>query len=387
MEAQASFRKVLSAIALASLCACASAHAETRGYVISLIHTATYSNEGNCPDGGNGGVVDLKMRVLQNMGYSKEEAARILANNGINDKGERIDVRKRGKVDGKPVDVQAFPTSVPDPQIETVRGRLAYGFNLDGKIQPDSFEEPETGEKGIDNQMWRVLGCFEVYDVRRPVIPYSEGIAWDTSLDAMPAWLMSVTGEDLDKDGPVTVRFDRSLNVAMRDARSGVLYGSSYTIDPDPRSQSEFKGQIKNGVLTIEPGNFSMQGESQFQAWLRLSHTQLRLKLRPDGSVAGLLGGYQPWLDYYHFLAIRGEESGQVDVPGVYYALKRHADGDPDPVTGENRGISTAYYIEAVPAFLTTTDRQVVARAHVTDEPPIQQQAVLHAESPPSASP
>ncbi len=386
MEAQASFGKLLGAITLA-LCASTSFATETRGYIFSLIHTATYSNQGNCPDGGNGGVVDLKMRVLQSKGYSQAEAAKILANNGVNEKGERIDVRKRGMIDGKSVDVQAFPTSVPDPKIETVKGRIAYGFNLDGKIQPDSFEDPETGEKGIDNQMWRVLGCFEVYDVRRPVIPYSEGIAWDTSLDAMPAWLMSVTGEDLDRDGPVTVRFDRSLNVAMRDARSGVLYGSSYTIDPDPRSKSEFKGQIKNGVLTIEPGEFSMQGESQFQAWLRLSNTQLRLKMRPDGSVAGLLGGYQPWLDYYHFLAIRGEESGQVDVPGVYYALKRHADGDPDPETGENRGISTAYYIEAVPAFLTTTERTIVARAHVTDEPPIQQQAVLHAESPPSASP
>jgi hypothetical protein len=360
-----------------SLIATADVAAESRGYAISLIHTATYSDKANCPDGGNGGVVDLKQRVLQSKGYSKEQASKILANNGVDEKGEKVDVRKRGMIDGQPVDVQAFPTSVPDPQIKTVQGRFAYGFNLDGTVQGHSFEDPETGEKGIDNQMWRVLGCFEVYDVRRPVIPYSEGIAWDTAMDSMPAWLMSISGDDLSQDGEVTVTFDRSLNIVMRDARSAVLPASSYTIDPDPRSHSVFKGRIKNGTLTIDPGNFSMQGESQFYAVLRFSQTQLRLQMNPDGSLAGLLGGYQPWMDYFYYLAIRGEETGQVDMAGVYYAMKRLADADPDPSTGQNRAISAAYYIEAVPAFLTNVERATIAKAHVV-EMPAQQQAVAH---------
>ncbi|HWK50930.1 MAG TPA: hypothetical protein VNR40_13640, partial [Steroidobacter sp.] len=347
MDAHASCGRLFTRSLLAALIAvgCSTgAVAESRGYVISLIHTATYSNKDNCPEGGNGGVVDLKERVLMSKGYTKEQAARILANNYVDEKGQKVDVRKRGVIDGKPVDVQAFPTSVPDPNIKTVQGRYAYGFNLDGQMQPGSFEDPETGEKGVDNQMWRVLGCFEVYDVRRPVIPYSEGIAWDTAMDSMPAWLMSVSGENLDQDGPVTVTFDRSLNITMRDARSGVLAASSYTIDPDPRSHSVFKGHIANGVLSIEPGKFAMQGESQFYAVLRFTNTQLRLQMRSDGSLAGLLGGYQPWLDYFYYLAIRGEETGQVDMAGVYYAMRRLADADPDPATGQNRAISAAYY-------------------------------------------
>lgn len=380
MDAYASFARFFSSPLLVALLAASfagSAVAESRGYVISLIHTATYSNKDNCPEGGNGGVVDLKMRVLESKGYSKEQAAKILANNYVDEKGERVDVRKRGVIDGKPVDVQAFPLSVPDPRIKTVQGRYAYGFDLDGQTKPGSFEDPESGVKGIDNQMWRVLGCFEVYDVRRPVIPYSEGIAWDTAMDSMPAWLMSVSGEDLERDGPVTVTFDRSLNITMRDARSGVLAASSYTIDPDPRSHSEFKGRIANGVLSIEPGKFAMQGESQFYSVLRFTNTQLRLKMRPDGALAGLLGGYQPWLDYFYYLAIRGEETGQVDMAGVYYAMRRLADADPDPATGQNRAISAAYYIEAVPAFLTTTRRTTVAKAHLTSDAPLQQQAVI----------
>jgi hypothetical protein len=183
-------------------------------------------------------------------------------------------------------------------------------------------------------------------------------------MDSMPAWVVSISGEDLNKDGEVKVTFDRALNIAMRDARGGVLPGSSYTIDADPRSHSEFKGRIKDGILTIEPGDFSMQGESQFYAVLRFAQTQLRLRMNRDGTLSGLIGGYQPWLDYYHYLAIRGEETGQVDMPGVYHAMKRYADADPDPVTGQNRAISAAYYIEAAPAFLTTIDQRTVATAY-----------------------
>ena len=211
--------------------------------------------------------------------------------------------------------------------------------------------------------MWRALGCFEVYQVRRPVRPYNEDIAWDTALDAMPAWLMSVTGDDLDGDGPVTVTFDRSLNVAMRDARVGVLSGATYVVDPDPRSHSVFAGRIEDGVLTIEPGGFSMQGESQFYAILRFTGTRLRLEMAEHGGASGIIGGYQPWRDYFHYLAIRGEENAQVDLPGVYYAMKRLADAVPDPETGENTAISAAYFLEAVPAFHATLAGEVVAQA------------------------
>jgi hypothetical protein len=204
-------------------------------------------------------------------------------------------------------------------------------------------------------------------------------------MDSMPAWLLSISGEDLSKDGEVKVTFDRSLNIAMRDARGGVLPGSSYTIDADPRSHSEFKGRIKDGVLTIEPGDFSMQGESQFYAVLRFSKTQLRLKMNPDGSLSGLIGGYQPWLDYYHYLAIRGEETGQVDMPGVYHAMKRYADADPDPRTGQNRAISAAYYIEAAPAFLTTLDQRTVAAAYEPEVAPAAAPAAHEGEAPAAA--
>lgn len=340
-----------------------SASAETRGYVISMIHTATYGDKSTCPNGGNGGPTDIKVRRLMEQGYTKDQATKIIGNMGLDENGKKVEIVKKGYINGREVDPGDFPTSVPDPKIEIAQGTYAYGFDLDGKAGPGSFEDPDTHAKGIDNNMWRALGCFTGYNIRRPVRPYSEDIAWDTAMDSMPGWLMSVSGGDLGKEGEVTVTFDRSLDVTMRDSHGGVLSGATYTIDSDPRSHSVLKGRIKDQVLTVEDGNMAIQGESQFYAWLRFTKTHLRFKMLPDGSLAGIIGGYQPWRDYYYFLAIRGEDTGQIDLPGTYYAMKRLADGVPDPATGENTAISAAYYMEAVPAFQTAKDGKLVSKA------------------------
>ncbi len=365
---------LLGAIALSS-----SADAESRGYAISLVHTATYSEQGNCPDGGNGSTTQIHERILMAQGFTKQQADQILTSGGALGvagipvaaqskllKGGQFDFDKRGHLFGQRVDIGDFPTSVPDDHIETVQGagpgHYAYGFDLAGKPTDYAFEDPETHAL-IQDQMWRVLGCFTAYEYRLPAIPYNEGIAWDTAEDAMPAWLLSISGNDLSKDGDVTVTFDRALDVVMRNARGAVLSGSSYTVDPDPRSHSVFKGHVKDHVLTIEPGKFFIQGESQFYAVLRFTDTHLRLRLKPDGTLRGFIGGYQPWLDYFHYLAIRGQEDSEVDLPGVYYAMKRLADGVPD-ASGQNSAISATYYLEAAPAFITSTTGQVVARAY-----------------------
>ena len=51
------------------------------------------------------------------------------------------------------------------------------------------------------------------------------------------------------------------------------------------------------------------------------------------------------------------ETSVSHDVPGIWYALKRMADAYPDPKTGENTAISTAYRIDAVPAFIVHDEK------------------------------
>ena len=63
------------------------------------------------------------------------------------------------------------------------------------------------------------------------------------------------------------------------------------------------------------------------------SNARLRLSLKEDGTAEGILGGYQPWESLYWSYAQGAwivEHSAGIDIPGVYYALKKHADADPD---------------------------------------------------------
>lgn len=338
--------------------------AETRGYAISFVHMATYAEQGNCPNGGNGATTEIHLKVLMDEGKTREQALKTIVGHD-----RKVDFDHRGHLYGQEgLTIGDFPTSVPDDHIETVQGagpgHHAYGFNLAGRDTPDSFEDPDTHEL-VQNQLWRAYGCFSTYeykDLRIP--PYSEGITWDTAMDSMPAWLVSISGSDLSKDGDVTVSFDRSLDILMRDRNGKVLEGSSYTIDPDPRNHNVFKGHIKDHIVTIEPGTFFMQGESQFIALLRFTNTHLRLKLASDGSLSGIIGGYEPWLDYWYFCAIRGEDDSEIDIPGAYYALRRLADAAPD-ATGQNTAISAAYYLEAEPVFVLDRSGTVVGSPYM----------------------
>ena len=51
-------------LAFAGITAAPDASAETRGYVISMVHTATWANADACPQGDNGGLTALKVRRL-----------------------------------------------------------------------------------------------------------------------------------------------------------------------------------------------------------------------------------------------------------------------------------------------------------------------------------
>ena len=89
--------------------------------------------------------------------------------------GNRVEIAELPQLNGIEVNPGNVPVLVSDPQIHTAYGRFAYGFNLNGEVEPDAFENPDSGERGVDNRMWRALGCFEVYQIRRPVRPYNEG--------------------------------------------------------------------------------------------------------------------------------------------------------------------------------------------------------------------
>ncbi len=350
--------------ASAALAACldlsvvGAAAAETKSFAISSLTQAVYSQDGDCPGGIEPSIGEMYSRALIQLGKTPQEAEALMADfMGGEYKAPVHDLLvNRGRIDGKPVDIYDNPTSVPDPGVHTVVGQFAPGFNLDGKgaQSPDGFEDPDTHEKGVNNQYFRAMGCFSSHRAVPPARPLQWSGSWDSQRFTMRAWLISISGGDLSRDGDVTVTFDRALRPLMVDANGNAQRDQTFRIDPDPRSHTEFHGTIKNGVITIVPGDFHMVGDPVVIPKWYLRDTHLRVRLNTDGTLGGLLGGYQSWVQIY-FMYAQGSYSYEamagINMPGVYYVLRRLADAEPDPVTRQNMAISVAYRIEAVPAL------------------------------------
>jgi len=108
------------------------------------------------------------------------------------------------------------------------------------------------------------------------------------------------------------------------------------------------------------------RGEALFR------HGRIRLTLTRNGGLSGLVGGYRDWREVY------GRDTFNVPSGGatretyyhenqiaMYYALKRNADGIPDPKTGRNTAISAAFRLTARPAFVVDPPHPLTA-----DQPP-----------------
>jgi hypothetical protein len=312
------------------------AAAETRGYVISWFATATNTVDfaTDCP-----------------------QTAKTADKAGTEDSARRRDV---ALVDGKPVPTSSNPAAVQkDPSIETIQGKRAYGFDLGGMVA-NKFIDPETGQY-VDNQLWRAVGCHSNFARRPPPeMPYSEALGWSALLDSSPGWVMQISGEDLSGDGPVTITLDRSLRHVERDARGGVRSNVTYTIDPASRSHNVLSGEIKEGVLSIKSGEIYMAAGLPFYTQVDLMNVHMRMHAETDGQLSGYWGGHTDWHAWTYLYTAR---PAAADPVGFYWALQKLADSDPDPLTGQNRRISTAWRMQAVPAFLAEVDGKIIAKA------------------------
>ncbi len=344
---------VLTVAAASSACA-----SETRSYVLSSFADAAYSTKDDCQGGIDPDQTVQYALDLAALGIPQDKVKKLMA--GYPSGPVTGMLVNRGRIDGKPVNAFTNPASVIDPKLHLVDGHYAYGFNLDGKgaNSPNSFEDPVTHELGVNNQLFRVYGCHKNFRGppadATPSTYYSA--EWSQARPTFPGWVITISGEDLSKDGPVTVSFDRSLDHVLLDAQGNTEAYTTFRSDPDPRSHNVFRGQLEHGVVTItDHHDFHLVGDPILMNYLDLSQTHFRMTLEPNGNVDGIIGGYQPWIEIFLPLGQAGvgfEEFQGIDVPGFYYALKHLADADPDPKTGQNRRISVAWQFTAVPAFV-----------------------------------
>ncbi len=244
------------------------ASAETRGYVVSWLATATNNPDFalNCPElAKNPNVV----KGLENTGRAPDRAA----------------------VNGQAVPALDYPDAVQkDPNIETVVGKeYAYGFDLGGP-SANKFEDPETHQP-VDNQLWRAVGCTKSFQATPPSAPYPEEVSWATMIDTSPGYAIQISGADLSRDGPVTVTLDRTLRHVERDATGGVRSNVTYALDPSPRSHNVLSGEIRNGMLLIKSGTLYLAGDMPFYAQVDLKATHMRMRSETGGKLVGYTGG------------------------------------------------------------------------------------------------
>jgi hypothetical protein len=341
------------------------AHAETRGYVISWFATASYWNgdeKMGCPEGRNGLIVDMHARELVAIGMDPKEAATLQRKQRDTDAivpEYRDKVYNRARVNGHDGSVFTYPDFTEDPDIEFYSGQYAYGFDLTGNSSASKFEDPETHEK-VDNQLWRALGCINQFRAIPPQKSLLEDTSWDVFVDNAPAWTIQISGDDLSKDGKVTVTIGRATQHLLRDANETALTDATYVIDPASKTHSVLQGEIKNGVLTVNSQPIYLEGELPFYLDIGLDNGHLRAKRQADGKLIGYMGGFTDWKKYAFMSTARPFQDAAA-IEG-YHALKKLADADPDPATGQNRKISATFRWEAVPAFLADGQGKIVAQ-------------------------
>jgi hypothetical protein len=298
------------------------------------------------------------VRDLISIGIPAQRARRIAEGVDDDDGEVRRRLNLRASVNGEPASIYNYPDAVPDPNIETVSGKYAYGFDLGGPAQ-NKFIDPETGGP-VDNQLWRAIGCTASFRAIPPATPFPEDVSWNAMVETSPGWAITISGEDLTRDGPVTVVLDRLTKHPERDAEGNVMSKATYVLDGAGTSRNVLEGELKGGLITIQPKDIFLESEMPFYPEIALRNGHLRIQLQDDGTLLSYWGGYMNWKIFAYMITSRPGHGG--DSLGIYHAVKKLADASPD-ATGQNQEISSAWRVTAVPAYIATPEGKIVAQA------------------------
>lgn len=332
-----------------------------RGYVISAYEHPLWKGtdiagapDSNCPHGSNEGV-DWA-RALKTPWRTDAEVA-ALTGPGKIDFGSPT--RNRGPKPNQ--NVFRDPTLVKDPGWKMVPGDKAWGFNLDGDESTGGFNTPDGRIKGVDNKVYRIFGCVNFTregDANRYDIDEMRGGAYTLLV------VLSGEGKDPMNDPNVKVGIYQAKEQIVKDTKGEVALDYTYRIDPDPRFMSVIDAKSVNGVITPKRPLERLPLRDVYARptfiWeMELLKPQIEIKMKEDGTLDGLIGGYRDWRQYYIGWAMGStinEVATNIELPALWYALEREADYKPDPASPKNTHISAAFRFDAVPAFVMTPE-------------------------------
>jgi hypothetical protein len=251
---------------------------------------------------------------------------------------------------GKGENVYREPWHAIEHPYPIVEGKLAYGFDLDNN--PATGFTGVDGTPGVDNNWYKVVGCVGYFRGRQRD---SGGYKYSNESMHNGAFTILIVLEgkqDLMNDPAATLSFKISKDPLVRDAAGGIAWDYSFRVDNKPEYESTVAVVIQDGVIEIAKPQTIVVKDWKHRIPLTLSEGQLKFKITDSGKLEGAIGGYREWEALWRpWSSYIPEIVTKLEMPAYWYALRRHADGMPDPTTGEKKGISTAFNIWAVPAF------------------------------------
>jgi hypothetical protein len=265
--------------------------------------------------------------------------------------------------------VYVHPETAPDTGLVGVTGVIAEGVDLDGN-KKNGFTSP-SGEKGIDNNFYKTLGCWKTY--RGPRRLSSGALQFNDSM-RNGGWttviVVSGKGNDPMNDKDVKVGFYLSGDKMVKDGNGEIARDYTFRIKPHAKYEAIFPARtVKGRIVSTAPADVAMR-DPAYTRDLELLRARVDLEMKADGSLTGYVGGYRPWKPVYEgWVNARGpviEALTWVRLPDVYYALKRNADYSPDGPKGEKTHISYALRVDAIPAYVAIPDGEKVAEAVVS---------------------
>jgi hypothetical protein len=346
------------------------------GFVFSNFVAAVYPGlKDNCPDGYSPRVRD---NFLASLPQAEQDRLSLPAN--------EPELTKRWKAYGfgpNNTNICTNYDKFDHPLYKFVQGKVAYGVNLDGGKDAASgndyvcphekFTSPD-GEPDIDNQAYRAFGCDRNW--RGPdgkagdIEPGFRGVLASGEYTIV----MILRGvHSLINDDDVEVIVASSFDKPIVDTQLNFIHDASYHVVPNPRWRNVLHGRIVNGVLTTDSKDIlltrpiGLGGPKGLRQEWDFARSRLRVSFRPDGTVEGVLGGYQPFMSFMYHQVSGG--AGSVTVAGIdcasqYNTMKALADGGRDPKTGQCTRISSAWKVAAVPAFVFDSPETKTAGAN-----------------------
>lgn len=260
--------------------------------------------------------------------------------------------------------VELFPDR---PLQKLFQGKVADGLDLDhGKpaCAHQEFTSP-SGQRGIDNQAYRVMGCTRNYhgvDGSGGDVVKGYNMLLATGEHSMVLLVQGV--KNFAHQDKVTVILASTDDKPILDSHQNFLTGVSYNVTHTSAWRNVLHGQINKGILTTDAADIRLR-RSFGHGGLRgakiewdIHGARLQVSLLSDGSFKGILGGYQTPRSILSSTIAGGIGAALVaglDCAAAYNALVKYADGGRDPKTGQCTMDSTALDVGGISAFVFDT--------------------------------